>query len=75
MLGEAGSPLTQCGRAEACLHVKWHLDHPPFGHNTPTSRTEQTGQRPDGIGRTVLQTVAPKLASFVCGTGVLKLNV
>jgi len=24
-----------------------------FGHNTPTSQTEQTGQRSDSIGRTV----------------------
>ena len=42
----------------------------PFGYNIPTSQTDRTdrhdriGQRSDGIGRTVLQTVAQKLQCF-----------
>jgi len=39
-----------------------------------TDRTGQTGQRSDSIGRTVLQTVAQTLHTFVRGAGGIKLE-
>jgi len=39
-----------------------------------TGRTGQTGQRSDSIGRTVLQTVAQTLHTFVRGAGAIKLG-
>ena len=56
---ELGPHLTQCGRAEAYLHSKFHLD-PSKRLATLHERHRQTGQRIDSIGRTVLQTVAQK---------------
>ena len=59
--GELGPHLTQCGRAEAYLHAKFHLD-PSNRLDTIHQRHRQTaGQRSDSIGRTVLQTVAQKM--------------
>jgi len=57
--GEAWSPSNSVARAEAYLHVKFHLDP----HNrlaTIHQRHRQTGhrQRSDSIGQTVLQTLA-----------------
>jgi len=58
---ELGPYLTQCGRAEAYLHAKFHLD-PSNRLTTIHQRYRQTGQTDrqqcDSIGRTVLQTVA-----------------
>jgi len=61
--GELGPYLTQCGQAEAYLHVKFHVD-PSNRLATIHQRCTQTGQtdrqRSDSIGRTVLQTVAQR---------------
>jgi len=70
--------LHNVARAEAYLHDNFHLDPsvwPQYTNVTDrtdwTDRTEmtngtdiQTGQRSDSTGRTVLQTVAQKLASL-----------
>ena len=59
--GELGPHLTQCGLdwgLPPCQVSSWSSQ--PFGYNTPTSPTAQTGQRSDSIRRTVLQTVAQK---------------
>jgi len=61
--GELGPYLTQCGRAEAYLHAKFHLD--PSNclatvHERHRQTDRQTEQRSDSIGQTVLQTVAQK---------------
>jgi len=52
-----GPHLTQCGRAEAYLHAKFHLD-PSNRLATIHQRHRQDRQPYDSIGRTVLQTVA-----------------
>ena len=63
--GEVGPHQTQCGQGRG-LPVRQVSSSSvkPFGHNTPTSQTDRTDrtdrQRTDSIGRTVLQTVAPK---------------
>ena len=70
--GGAGPHLTQCGlsrASEAYLHAQLHLDlsnrlatiHQRYRQ---TDRTGQEVQRSDSIGRTVLQTVAPKSPHF-----------
>jgi len=67
--GELGPHLTQCGRAEAYLRAKFHLDpsnrlatiHQRYRQDRQY-RTGQTGQRFDSIGRTVLQTVAKNIS-------------
>jgi len=63
-LGRTGPPINNnVGGTEAYLHAKFHLD--------PSNRLaairqrhrktdRQTGQRSDGIGRTVLQRIAQK---------------
>jgi len=65
--GELGPHLTQCGHGwglPGCQVSSWSIQ--PFGHNTPTSTTAQTGQdrtdrqRSDSIEPTVLQTGAQK---------------
>ena len=57
-------------RAEAYLHAKFHLDpserlatiHQSYRQtDRQTGQTGQDKQRSDSIGRTVLQTVAPKM--------------
>jgi len=52
--------------SEAYLHAKFNLD--PSNRlatiNQRYRQDRQTGQRSDSIGRTVLQTVAPKSADF-----------
>jgi len=62
---ELGTHLTQCGLGRClppCQVASSSIQ--PFGQNTPTSQTGQTGpdrqdrQRSDSVGRTVLQTVA-----------------
>jgi len=59
---ELGLNLTKCGRSRGlppCQVSSWSIQ--PFGHNTPTSQTAQTGlgrQRSDSTEQTVLQTVA-----------------
>jgi len=58
---QLGPHLTQCGRAEAYLHVKFHLDPSNclatvYERHRQTNRTDR--QRSDGIGQTVLQTVS-----------------
>jgi len=43
--GQAGSHLTQCGQGwglPACQVSSWSIQ--PFGHSTPTSQTDTTGQ-------------------------------
>jgi len=43
--GELGSRLTQCGRSRGlppCQVSSGSVQ--PFGHNTPTSQTDKTGQ-------------------------------
>ena len=64
--GELGPHLIQCGRSRGLPECQVSsLSVQPFGHSTPTSH-DRTGQdiqdrqRPDSIGRTVLQTVAEK---------------
>jgi len=63
--GELSPHLTQCGQGRGlppCQVSSWSIQ--PFGHNTPTLQTDRTDrQRSDSIGRTVLQTVAQKLAN------------
>ena len=57
--GELGHNVA---RAKAYLHAKFHLD-PSNRLATVHERhrqTDRTGQRTDSIGRTVLQTIAPK---------------
>jgi len=59
---ELGPHLTQCGRAKAYLHAKFHLD-PCSRLATVHQRQRQDRtdrQRSDSIRRTVLQTVAQK---------------
>jgi len=57
--GELGLHLAQCGRAEAILHAKFHLD-PSNRLASIHQHYRQTGQWSDNIGRTVLQMVAQK---------------
>jgi len=43
--GELGPQLTQCGQVRglpACQISSWSVK--PFGHNSPTSQTDRTGQ-------------------------------
>jgi len=40
--GELGPHLTQCG-LPACQVSSWSVK--PFGHNTPTSRTDRTDRQ------------------------------
>jgi len=67
--GKLGPHLTQCGRGRGlspCQVSSRSIQ--PFRHSTPTSQTDRTGrtgQRSDGIGRTVLQTVAQKCVLYV----------
>jgi len=60
--GEVGSHLIQCGQGRglpACQVSSGCIQ--PFDHSAPTLQTDRTDrQRTDSIGRTVLQTVAPK---------------
>jgi len=59
--GELGPHLTQCGRCRGlppCQVSFWSIQ--PFGHNTPTSQTDRTGQRSNSTGQTILQMVAQK---------------
>jgi len=81
---ELGPHLTQCGRAEAYLHSKFHLD-PSKRLATLHERHRQTGQRTDSIyanrftnGRpkTVRSTLSVRCLSVpsvcpVCNVGVL----
>ena len=64
-LGELGPRLTQCGQGRglpACQVSSWCVQ--AFGHSARTSQTDRqadrSGRRSDSVGRTVLQTVAPK---------------
>ena len=63
--GELGPHLTQCGQGRglpACQVSSWSVQ--PFDHSARTLQTDRTDkQRTDSIGRTVLQTVAPKSSS------------
>jgi len=68
--GGGGSHITQCGRAEAYVCAKFHLDpsnrwatiHQRHRQTDMTGQTGQTvRQRTGSIGRIVLQTVAQKL--------------
>jgi len=53
--------LTQCGGDEAYLHAKFHLESSNrLATVHQRHRQDRTGQRPDSIERTVLQTVAQK---------------
>ena len=60
--GELGPHLAQCGRDEAYLRAKFHLD--PSSHlatiHKRCRQDRQTGQTCDSMGRAVLQTVAQK---------------
>jgi len=64
--GGAGSHLAQCGLGrETYLRTKWHLDPSNrlatiHQRDRQRDRIDRTGQRSDSIGRTFLQTVAPK---------------
>jgi len=69
--GEAGSPPNTMW-PPAYQVSSWSVQ--PFGHSARTSQTGQTRQRSDSIGRTVLQTVAQTLHTFVRGAGGIKLG-
>jgi len=57
--GQVGPHLTQCTRAEAYLHAKFHLD--PSNHlATVHQRHRRDRQRSDSIWQTILQTVTQK---------------
>ena len=67
--GELGPHLTQCGQAEPYVRAKFHLD---LSYRLATlhqrhRQDRQTGQQSDGIGRTVLQTVAQPCLHDVVG--------
>jgi len=62
---ELGPNITQCGLGRGLPPTSTPsgiLIHPAVGDNTPTLQIGQTGtvQQSDGIGQTVLQTVAQK---------------
>ena len=47
--GELGPRLPQCARAEACLHIKWHLD--PSSHLATIDMDRKSGAVPPFWGR------------------------